>query len=86
MQHEVTNIDILSTGKIFAMMYLIMALVFSPFLLLPALLSDSGFMGVGFTVFMLLLYPILGFIGGMIFAVIYNVSARIVGGLSVTLQ
>ena len=34
----------------------------------------------------LILYPILGFIGGILGAALYNVAARFVGGLEVTLE
>ncbi len=37
-------------------------------------------------VMMLLLYPILGFLGGMIMASLYNLSANWIGGLEVTIE
>lgn len=40
----------------------------------------------GPAMFMLLLYPIMGFIGGILMAVFYNLTAKWIGGIEVTLE
>ena len=45
--------------------------------------NDKGAWGMPF---MILLYPLMGFVGGMIAAAIYNVVSKIVGGLSLELD
>ena len=46
----------------------------------------SGMFGVGAIVVLPVLYGLLGALGGLIFSGLYNVIARLVGGIQVTLQ
>jgi len=44
------------------------------------------FVGVGAIVFLPILYGIFGFIGGMIYALLYNLAAGVIGGLELEIE
>ncbi len=77
MQKKITRLSILQTGKFCAVIYAL----FSPIMVQFMLLAKSGP-----AMFMLLLYPIMGFIGGILMAVFYNLTAKWIGGIEVTLE
>ena len=94
------SIGVLSAAKIVGVMYavmgLIMGLVFAGlFSMIPAM-APSGqdqipswiapMFGVGSIVILPIMYGIMGFIGGAIGAVIYNVLAGAIGGLELHLE
>jgi len=66
------------------MIYLIATLVFIPLWLIGILFNPNPEAFV--FLIMLMLYPIIGFIGGIIGAVIYNLAAKWVGGIEFTLE
>lgn len=80
----------LQLGKILAILYGIMGLLFIPFFLLIGMLSSQvpdeqrvGMMAMsgGFAIFAPIMYAIMGFILGVIGAAIYNLVAKWVGGI-----
>ena len=76
---KLKNISVLQLGKISAFIYIFFALIISPFMLIPALISGSKtFFPM---LFMLLAYPIMGFVAGILAASVNNFSARIIGGI-----
>jgi hypothetical protein len=91
MKRELRRIDPLRAANISALVYGLMmavfAVIFLPFVLLGAFVSpgDFGLFGSVMFGFMLLIYPIMGFIGGWISgllgAAIYNLVVRLCGGL-----
>lgn len=86
MIYTITKIGIFSTGKLFAGLYGGMALLLSIFFLGGGLLnilsgSDGGYALLGFGLFAPFIYAIFGFIFGIIGAFIYNLVAKVVGGL-----
>jgi hypothetical protein len=93
MRYEVEQIDPMSLGTIAGVLYGAMGLLswlFIPFfLLLP--MDDAGAavaMG-GMTIFFLLMplfYAVIGFIGGLVIAAVYNLWAKHFGGLRLTLK
>lgn len=94
MKYEISEIDIFSLGKVVAAVYAAFGLVswlFIPlFLLMPMNGGGEEALAKGITTFFMLgaplLYGIFGFIGGLIAGLIYNIMARSVGGLRVTLR
>ena len=94
MNYEISEVDILSLGKIVAAVYGafgLLAWLFIPlFVLIPAVDGGEAAFATGMTIFFLLaaplVYAIFGFIGGLVAGLIYNVMARSVGGLRITLR
>lgn len=93
------RIGVLSLGKVLGVLYaglgLLFGGLFSLFSLLGAAIGatqDAGgaafafLFGVGAIVFMPLFYGLIGFIGGLLTALLYNVAAGITGGLELDLQ
>ena len=94
------KIGVLSAAKIAGVLYaaigLCMGLVFAGlFSLLPQMAPPSegqmpawfgAMFGVGSIVILPIMYGIMGFIGGAIGAVIYNIFAGVVGGLELELE
>lgn len=91
---EVKQIDIVSTGLLLMAIYAVIGLLWGGLLFLFTLLGVSvatgpqavgGLLGGGFI--MLLLFPAMfafaGFLGGVFFAVLYNLAARVVGGIKI---
>jgi hypothetical protein len=74
----------LLTNSIFAaVLYGIFSIILLPFFLIMAIADFGKFAPMMFLVF---LYPVMGFIGGIIGAAIYNLASRIVGGLEIYLE
>ncbi|MFW5857694.1 MAG: hypothetical protein ACOCX4_07445 [Planctomycetota bacterium] len=82
MRHRIPSLGVLQTGKVVGALYALAALLGLPFLLIGAVTPSEG----GFLLLFLLLYPVIGFIGGLIFAVLYNLASKWTGGLEVTLE
>ena len=85
----------LSAGKVLALLYGVMGLIFIPFFLLmtamtsqlpPAQRGIFALVGTGFAVAMPLFYAAIGFVGGVVSAAIYNVAAKWVGGIEVEVE
>ena len=78
-------------GVVLGALYGAISLIFVPFILLITLVAPkqgngAGVFGVGIIMIVLfpLIYAILGFIGGIISAAVYNVIASWTGGLEFT--
>ena len=74
---------ILQAGKICAALYAGFSVLLLPIVLFVLAADRKAVMPL---LFMLILYPIMGFIGGIIGAAIYNLAARFVGGIEMTLD
>jgi hypothetical protein len=88
------RIDPLSLAKILGLLYAILGFVFGAFVSLAALAGSLGhgndgflgaLLGLGAVLFIPLFYAVLGFLGGLITAFLYNVLSRVVGGVKVEL-
>ena len=82
MKHRITGMSVLQTGKLLALLYGFMSVIMLPFMLFGMSRSPDG----GMMLFMLLLYPIMGFVGGIIMAALYNLASKWVGGFEVTVE
>ena len=80
------TINPLSCAKISAIIYGMLSLIFIPFMLIGILFFKNGQPNAWFMLFFILLYPILGFIGGWVGASVYNLGARWVGGIEVEVE
>ncbi len=87
---HVKSIDALSAGKLLGTLYALLGLIVGAFMSLIALLGAAvggdaalgRFVGgVGAIVIIPILYGVMGFIGGLIGALLYNVVAGMVGGI-----
>lgn len=97
MKVEVKRLGVLRTGSILMVMYGLLALLFVPFLgisfLSGAIFGHSNAEmaagiggGVCMILFMLVIYPLMGFIGGVIFAALYNLVVRMTGGMQLEMD
>lgn len=88
------RIGVLSLGMILASIYAILGLIIGGFISLFSLLGAAGaaanglnteafgaLFGVGAIVLIPLFYAIIGFVGGVIIGLIYNLVASVTGGL-----
>jgi hypothetical protein len=82
----------LQLGKMLALLYGILGLIFIPvFLIMSPAASQipseqrAGMLafGAGFAILVPFIYAVMGFIGGIIGAVLYNIVAKWVGGIEV---
>jgi hypothetical protein len=97
MKKRLLNINALKLGITFAVIYGVLSLIFIiPFFLIMSLVAAAGarsgtqalpavFTGV-FMIFLPIIYAVLGFIGGVITAFIYNLTAKWTGGIEFTTQ
>lgn len=85
MERIITSLSVAQTGKVLAAVYGLLSLIMLPFVLIAVLLSGKVESVLPMLI-MVVLYPIMGFIGGMLLAVFYNISANWVGGLVVTVE
>ena len=85
----------LQLGKMLAILYGIMGLIFIPFFLIMSAVASQlpaqqrvGIMalGVGFALFVPLIYAAMGFVFGALGALIYNVVAKWIGGIEVEVE
>jgi hypothetical protein len=94
-KRKIKRIAPLQAGKILAILYGIMGLIFAPFFLIMSAVSAHlpaqqrvGMMalGAGFAVAMPVMYAVMGFVGGILGAAIYNLVAKWVGGIEVEVE
>jgi hypothetical protein len=93
--HIVKSVGVLSVAKIMGLIYGCMGLIFAPFVLLIGAMGSAlgqhnsplaGIFGIGFAVLMPLIYGAMGFVGGAIGALIYNLFAKWVGGIELEIE
>jgi hypothetical protein len=84
MKKRISSISPLQQGIVCGLLYAILSLIAVPFLILAALFGHGG-IGIMFAIFIPIIYGIVGFIGGVIAAFIYNLVARWTGGLEIVL-
>ncbi|TWT99550.1 hypothetical protein Pla108_04930 [Botrimarina colliarenosi] len=78
----------LQAGKVVGLIYAFLALIFVPFLIL-IILGKGGPDAVGEIIgaaAMMLIYPLVGFLGGVVIASLYNFAAKQIGGFRIDLK
>jgi hypothetical protein len=92
MKKQLTYIAPLKAGIIFGILYGILALILVPFFLVAALLGGKtgnplpAVFGAGFAIMLPVIYAVMGFIGGIIVAALYNLVAKWTGGFEVEVR
>ena len=95
---RLTRVDPFQAGKVLAALYLGLSLIFVPFFLLMTLVGSSfsqqslshspqppwAGMGLVFCLAIPVFYTVIGFVGGALGALIYNLVAKLTGGLELT--
>jgi hypothetical protein len=93
--HIIKSVGVLSVAKIMGLVYSCMGLIFAPFFLLIGLVGSmagqvkspfAGMFGIVFAIFMPVLYGVIGFVAGLLGALLYNLFARLVGGFALELE
>jgi hypothetical protein len=80
---RIKNFSILQTGKVLFVFYGFFAIILSPIFLIMLLAKP----GDAFRLLLFLIaYPVMGFIGGIIGAAVYNLVSRFTGGFELTLE
>ena len=86
MRKQLTYIAPVRAGIVLAVLYGILSLIVVPFFLVAALLGGKSgspapaIFGVGLAVMLPVIYAVIGFVGGVISAAIYNLIAKWTGG------
>jgi hypothetical protein len=86
MIQRIVHITPIQAGKVAAIYYGILGVIFSPFLMLPALLGAKDAFPVWVPLVVVPLYVLGGFVMTVVMAWLYNLIAGWVGGIEVTLQ
>ena len=84
-KRRIIRLSVLQTGKLLAVLYGFFSLVMLPFMII-GLCAGANPIDIIPMFVMLILYPIMGFIGGIIMAALYNLSSKFVGGLEVEVE
>ncbi len=91
---EITKMEVLSVGKVYALTLAIVGFVAGIFVAIigsaVSTFTRPGMFGTGFGIASIILLPviygIIGFIAGIIGAAIYNLVAKWVGGIEIELK
>ena len=82
MKKRINRLAVMQTGKMLAVLYGFLPVVMLPFMLIGIIANPKNFP----MLFMLLLYPIMGFIGGILISALYNLAAKWIGGIEVSVE
>ena len=87
MNTRLTRIGPLQCGKISGVLYGILGLIYLPFILLASIGDGGRFIGgLIMAAGIIIVFPIMGFIGGLITAAIFNVATSLIGGIDLTFE
>jgi len=99
MTKRLKKIAPLQLGKMLAVIYGLLSLIFVPFFMLFAAIASMApkieggppipaMLGMGFGLMLLapLLYSFMGFVSGLIGALIYNIVAKWIGGIEIEVE
>ncbi len=83
----VVRINPLQLGKILGVTYALISLLLIPIFLFMAVANPRGAgIGIAVAIFLPVFYGVAGLIGGVIFGWIYNICAKLVGGIEVEVE
>lgn len=87
MRKKIKRIAPVQLGKILAVVYALLSVIFIPFMLLSFLFAPEGR---GLELIVGIIFPVIwivfGFVGGIVGAFIYNLSAKWVGGIEIEFE
>jgi hypothetical protein len=92
----VNKIGVLSAGKVMACLYALLGLIVGGIFAFLALIGAAAggpnegvaslVMGLGSVIFLPIFYGVLGFLGVLLMAVVYNLVASVIGGLEIEMK
>jgi hypothetical protein len=86
MARRIIRFSVVQAAKMFGVLYAIMGLLFMPFFFVMAKFAPAGQgvpFGIGFALFLPVLYGCLGFVFTAVAAALYNLVAGWIGGIEV---
>ena len=92
---KIKRIAPLATGKITGILYFALGLFLVPVFLLVAFVGSHAaqghtvlpaFFGLGFAIMAPIFYGVMGFVAGVVGAALYNLAARLVGGIEIEVE
>ncbi|WP_292387905.1 hypothetical protein [Methanosarcina sp. UBA5] len=84
---RITALNSTSLAKVLSLMYLCLAIVFSPLILFMVSMDGTGLTeGIFVIVFFVVLYGIAGAIAGFLIGTVYNLVAKQVGGIEMEIE
>ena len=92
---KIKRFEPLQLGKMFALLHGMIGLIFLPIVLLFSLIASklpptqrvgAMAMGIGFMLFMPIMYAVMGFLVGVIGGCLYNLFAKWIGGIEVEIE
>lgn len=86
MEKELKRIAVLQTGKVLGVVYAFIGLIMLPFMLIGVFRGSGGAGTMTPMIGMVVLYPVMGFVGGIVAAALYNLVAGWIGGFRFTLE
>lgn len=87
MRQQIRKFGVGQTAKVAGVLYALMGLLFIPvFLVMSALGPKQSGLGTGFAFLVPIMYGVFGFIGTAIACALYNVVAKLVGGIEVEID
>ena len=86
MEKEIKRFAVIQMGKVLAVLYTFVAMIMLPFIFFGMASSPRGAPGAIPMIIVVVLYPVLGFVVGIIIAALYNLTAKWVGGLRFTVE
>jgi cytochrome c oxidase subunit IV len=87
MKYEMRKFGVFPTARILAILYAMLGLLLSPFLILASFLGpEEDRFSLVFALLLPALYGVLGFVMTAVGAVVYNFIAGLVGGIEVELN
>ena len=87
MMKRIKRIAPLQLGKLLAVMYALSSVIFVPFIFIAPLFSPDGWSPeISFIIFVPVVHTVMGFIGGVLGAFVYNLCANWVGGIELEFE
>lgn len=78
MVSEVRRVGVLRAGKVGAVLYGLFGLILFPFAMMGAMAGSGQGLAL---LLMVAIYPLIGLLGAIIFAALYNVTVKLAGGI-----
>lgn len=79
---ELRRVAVLRAGNVGLILYGLMGLISLPFLVIGGIAEGENGLSLILTVILLvILYAVMGFLGSMLFAALYNLTAKLGGGI-----
>lgn len=94
MVQQIKRIGVMQQGKLMGALYFLLGIILAVCVwgfssMMPSAATGKSFgmgMGIGFVIVAPFVYGVIGFIGGIIVAWLYNICAGMVGGMEIELE